>query len=427
MTSLRIAAGVLMAVTAGIRADDEERIGELEDALRAIAEEVADLRLQGVETAAEPEETGLGPAASKVYGRDRGVSLGGYGEVVYTRFDDEMENGEPSGAKDEIDMLRTVVYVGYKFSDDILLNTELEWEHGGSEISTEFAYLEFRLAEEVGLRGGMLLVPLGYINELHEPPTFYGAERPEVERFLIPTTWRANGIGGFYRKTPANVRVYLVEGLRAAGFSASGGLRGGRQKGQRAVAESWGLVARVDVTPLAGVVLGSGLYYGNSGQDEVPAVEAGGGGGDYAEVRTVIWEGHGQFQARGLHLRGMVTLVTLDDVDALNDALDLEGTDSVGERMVGGYMEAAYDVMPLIAPQARNLSLSPFVRYQVFNTQDEVPEGFGADPGNKRTTVTAGFHFKPHPLIAAKADVQIQRTDGNTGIDRFHLGLGYLF
>jgi hypothetical protein len=425
--TVAVAAGLLVGAAflgggtpVGAGEEDTDRIEKIERDLETLAEEIASLRIEKVEDLADAPATGLGPAASKIYTKDRGMSLAGYGEFVYTHFDREDESGKEAGAKDRIDALRTILYVGYKFSDAILLNSELEFEHGGAEVSTEFAYLEFRVAPGLGVRGGLLLVPLGIVNEIHEPPTFVGAERPEVERFLIPTTWRANGVGFSGNFEPAAVRVYLVEGLRAEGFSASGGLRGGRQNGKDALAETWGLVARGDVEPVVGLTLGSGIYVGNSGQglaDSLGVVSA----------RTVIWEAHGEIRYRGAVMRGLAVLVDQDDVGRLNALLELKGDASIGERMAGFYIEAAYDVMPLLAPGARDMALIPFVRYLRYNTQDEVPAGFMIDPAQERSTVTAGVSFKPHPQVAVKADLQIRTTEAESGVNRFHLGLGYLF
>ena len=133
---------------------------------------------------------GLGPAASNVYRKERGVSLGGYGEALYTNYAELRQDDQPSGKTDEFDFLRAVFYVGYKFSDSILFNSEIEVEHAstdkGGSVSVEFAYLEFQKRPEIGLRAGMLLVPVGFINELHEPPIFHGARRPEVEQVDHP-------------------------------------------------------------------------------------------------------------------------------------------------------------------------------------------------------------------------------------------------
>jgi hypothetical protein len=137
---------------------------------------------------------GFGPAAAKVYKIQQGVSIGGYGEVLYENFAAERENDTASGVTDQFDALRAIVYVGYKFNDRLLFNSELEWEHGttsqGGEASIEFAYLDYMLTPNFGFRGGLLLPPMGLVNELHEPPIFLGTTRPATEQAIIPSTWR---------------------------------------------------------------------------------------------------------------------------------------------------------------------------------------------------------------------------------------------
>jgi hypothetical protein len=181
---------------------------------------------------------GFGPAASKVYKVRQGVSLGGYGEVLYENFASETQSDVPSGLTDQIDALRAIVYVGYKFSDKILFNSEVEFEHGSTEeggsVSVEFAYLDYRLSPQVGVRAGLLLPPMGFLNEIHEPPAFLGALRPVTEQLIIPSTWRENGIGVFGGTESFNYRAYLINGLDATGFTAEEGLREGRQNGAEA-------------------------------------------------------------------------------------------------------------------------------------------------------------------------------------------------
>ena len=126
-------------------------------------------------------DTGFGPAASKVYAIEQGLSIGGYGEMVYQGFAAQRDDGVDSGRKDELDFLRAVLYVGYKWNDDWLFNSEIEWEHAKAgegqrgEVAVEFAYLERRIRPEINVRAGLLLVPMGFINELHEPTTYLGA------------------------------------------------------------------------------------------------------------------------------------------------------------------------------------------------------------------------------------------------------------
>jgi uncharacterized small protein (DUF1192 family) len=170
---------------------DAGRLDELARRIDLLAAEMEKARTGGATDVEAPTrgEPGLGPAASKIYSRTRGVSIGGYGEVLFGAPSAMRQDGAPSDAHKRLDLLRYVTYLGYKFSDKILLNSEVEFEHATTgegaeergEASVEFAYLEFRPWKNAGFRAGELLMPLGFLNELHEPPIFQGARRNQVE------------------------------------------------------------------------------------------------------------------------------------------------------------------------------------------------------------------------------------------------------
>lgn len=403
---------------------DTTDVARLQSQVEAITRELEELRLgRDVVVQADTSVLGFGPAASKIYKVPQGVSVGGYGEVLYENFAGSREDDAPSGLTDRLDALRAIVYVGYKFSDRILFNSELEFEHGstgeGGSVSIEFAYLDYRFSEQLGIRAGLLLAPMGFINEIHEPPTFLGARRPETERQIIPSTWRETGIGVFGSSGPVNYRAYLVNGFDATGFGA-GGLRGGRQNGSEADAENFGAVGRLDYTGVLGLTVGTAAYLGNSGQGSVrpsdPTAEIG--------ARTFIWDAHAEYKIRGFDLRGLVAVAALDDAAALNELNGLAGTASVGERMIGWYLQGGYDVL---RGSASGHQLVPYVRYEQLDTQDEVPTGFAANPANDRRWLTLGAMWKPLPGVSLKADYQIAGNEADTGVNQLNVNLGYLF
>src|SRR3954451_116622 len=263
---------LLLAVPAWAQeTTDTAQIRRLQQQVEAITRELEELRLgKEVVVQADSSVSGLGPAASKVYKAPQGVSIGGYGEFLYQNFAASREDEAPSGLTDRVDALRAIIYVGYKFSDQVLFNSETEFEHGSTEdggsVAVEVAYLDYRIRPELGLRGALVLAPMGFLNEIHEPPTFLGTVRPETERLIIPSTWREVGIGMFGEGKNFAYRAYLMNGFDATGFSADEGLREGRQDGAEAAAENFGGVGRVDYIGVAGVTLGTSAYLGNSGQ-----------------------------------------------------------------------------------------------------------------------------------------------------------------
>ena len=401
---------------------EDETIAELERRIDLLAVEIEKLRTGGAVDETPMQGTrGLGPAASTVYRKDRGVAIGGYGEALYTNYAELRQDELPSGKTDEFDFLRAVFYVGYKFSDSILFNSEIEIEHAstdkGGSVSVEFAYLEFQKRPEIGLRAGMLLVPVGFINELHEPPIFHGARRPEVERAVIPTTWRENGAGLFGAAGPFEYRAYAVVGLLSSGFTAAG-IRGGRQKGSKSHAEDFALTGRLDFVGVPGLLLGGSFYTGNSGQ------------GAAVDERTIrgrvsLFDLHGQYEHRGLHLRALWTHSTIGDVPLVNEQNELKGADSVGEVQEGWYVEAAFDLMSL-APKGR-WSITPFVRYEELGTQKEVPPGWEKNAAWEQRLLTGGLEIKPIPQVVFKLDYQLVKDDARTGVNRFNVAMGYLF
>jgi hypothetical protein len=403
------------------------QIEELRRQIEVLTREIENLKTAAPEKAA-PSGTrgqfGFGPAAAKVYGLTRGVSIGGYGEVLYQNFDEDRDDGAPSGRTDEIDLLRGVFYFGYKFSDRFLFNSEIEYEHGttgsGSEakgeVSMEFAYIDYLARSEIGVRAGLLLLPVGFVNELHEPPIFLGARRPEVENRILPTTWRELGAGVFGEVGSIAYRAYVVNGLDAAGFSASSPIRGGRQKGSRARAEDFGLTARVDFVGVPGLLAGASGYTGNSDQGRTVDGEA-------FDATVSIFDAHAEWRWRALQVRGLLTRGSIDDAAEINRLNGLSGASSVGERFLGHYVEAGWDVLYGRGSD----SLVAFGRWERLNTQDEVPSGFAANRANDVRVWTVGLNYRPIPQVVVKLDYQDFRNEARTGVNQWNVALGWLF
>ena len=409
---------------------EASRLEEIERQVRVLAQEIEDLKLGEAASEAGKAERGLGPAASKVYGVRRGVSIGGYGEMLYENFDATQEDDTSSGKSDQLDFLRAIVYVGYKFNDRILFNSEIEFEHASTgkqgEVSVEFAYLDFLLLDRLSVRAGMVLVPVGFINELHEPPIFLGARRPFVEQELIPTTWRENGAGVYGEVGPLSYRAYLITGLAAvsgtssgaSGFSASG-IRGGRSSGSRSAAEDLALVGRLDWELAPWLTLGTSAYTGDAGQGETTP------GGETIEARTTLWDLHGELLWRGLEARGLYVRTSIDDAERINEAQGFVGNLSVGERQRGWYAQAGYDV--LSRAKGTRQALVPYLRYESYNTQERVPAGFTADPANDVTVTTLGVSWKPILNVAVKADYSRIENEARSGVNQLDMALGFLF
>lgn len=406
------------------RMQPSNEVAELRRQIEVLSAEIESLKTRQTDTTAvaDTEQFGLGAAASKVYRVDHGISFGGYGEMLYENFAGSNDAGVRTTTKDRFDMLRGVLYTGYKYNDRVLFNSEIEFEHGntalGGEASVEFAYLDFMATKNVGVRTGLLLVPMGLVNEQHEPTTYLTARRSTVENAIIPTTWREMGAGVFGEHGPLSWRAYAVNSIRGDRFTA-GGVRGGRQKGANAQIEDIALTGRLDYEPFDGTTIGGSFFSGNTGQGN--AVN-----GSVVEGNLTIFDLHGEAQFRGATVRALWAQATLDDVAELNALQGLTGNRSIGEELGGWYVEAGYDVSSLL-PRFGESALTPYLRYEQLDTQRSVPLGFTRNPASEQTIFTIGLQFRPVPQTVIKADYQNSDNEAGTGLDQWNIGVGYIF
>ena len=399
----------------------QTQIEELQRRIEVLAAEVEKLRSgEAPQTELTDERRralGLAPSAAATYRRaTQGVSFAGYGEMLVENFASENEAGRGGAPTTRLDFLRAILYAGYRFNDKFLFNSEIEIEHA-NEIFVEFAYVDYLATENLTLRGGMLLLPLGLTNEFHEPTVFLGARRPETEQRIIPTTWRENGAGVLGSAGIVNFRAYVTNGLRGAAFT-SAGLRGGRQRGSNALAANLALSGRVDVTPIPGVFGGVSFYNGGSGQEQVLL------DGERLDVGTTIVDLHAQAQLRGWDLRALVAEASIDEAAAVSRALQLPSTAPLAQTMRGGYFQVGYNVL---SQWTTELAITPYVRYERVNTQHRIPAGFTRDLSRDGTFRTLGVEVKPIPNVVIKTDYQWVSNAADTGRNQFNINLGYVF
>ena len=416
--------------------ESEERLDTLERAVEILAAEQD--RLRTALAVPEDEELhsvhGLGPAASKIYLREKGLSIGGYAEVLYRNFVNDRRSGNDD--LNSADAERFVLYVGNKFTPRLLFNSEIEFEHGTTSevndrdgsVSVEFLAVDFLLHEAANARAGLVLIPMGFLNEIHEPPFFYGVERPEPERLIIPSTWREIGAGLFGNLGDRlRYRFYLVNGLQGDEFDLDG-MRDARQKGNRARAENFALTGRIDFELHPAIQLGASVFTGKSGQNQVSERDLNSNGSiDPGETFvlpdawTTIWETHISVQARGVRARGLWTQAHIDDASELATALG----HPVANRLIGGYAEVGADLLSWLRPESR-FTLEPFYRFEYWDTNASAVGG-PRDKTNEVFAHVAGLQFKPHPNVVLKADYRALSAQGGSRADEFQLGLGFVF
>ncbi len=347
--------------------------------------------------------------------------LFGYGELHY--------NGKIGPTPNEIDFHRFVLGLGYDFNDRIKLRSELDFEHAFKEPELEFAYLDFLIQPSFNVRAGAILVPMGVLNQHHEPPLFYSVERPEIYRVIIPTSWQGAG-AGFHGQLPGGLDYELYglssliavqlddTGAIAQSFSGSEGFHDDHSIGE-APGRDFGAAGRLEYKEIPGLRVGSSFFLGNTGQGNSAI-----GGGFLSMV-----EGDAKYSFEGIDLDGILAFTNLTDagnIDHVLIAADPTFTDFVGSQMLGWYVEAAYHLFHHLLPQTEH-DLVVFTRFEDFNTQSKMPAGFAADPANDRRTITTGISYLPIPQVAIKADYMINWSQANAGVDQFNLGLGFYY
>lgn len=347
------------------------------------------------------------------------TSVGGYGEVHYT-------NATGPNTPGVVNVRRFVLYLAHTFSEKLAVRSELELEdakieggEAGGEVALEQLYLDYLISPAFTMRAGLVLPPVGIVNEIHEPPTFNGVDRPVFDQVVIPTTWREIGVGAVGAipgSSGLSYRVYLMNGLKAAGFTAASGIRGGRQEGKEARFANPSVTGRLEWAR-PGLRLGGSFWYGGSAnQDSL----LGTGAFDNA---VALVSADARYDVGAFMFRGVVANISVADADAI----DAVYATQVGSRIAGGYIEAAYNVLSALAPASAQ-RLNAFLRYEHFDTQAGVPAGVVKDEALARRITTLGLSYKPIYNVVFKGDYQLQRNKAGAGEGEvLALGVGYQF
>ena len=342
---------------------------------------------------------------------EKGLSIGGYGEITYN-------NIEGSSTPAEIDVQRLVMLFAYKFDDRTSFVTEIEFEHV-KEVYVEQAFINYSVTDGVNLRGGLMLIPMGIVNEYHEPTTFNGVERPSLDSKIVPTTWREMGIGVSGRINNASIRyqAYLMNGFLSFGESHKlrglDGLRKGRQKGAESVGSDANFAGRIEYYGLPKLKFGVSYYAGNT-QTSAPEVSD-------TQIGLSMFGLDYRYVNGRLSSRGQFISASLKDTEAYN----LAGSKDLGSAMGGYYIEGAYNLLPLDSRQKLDL----FLRYENFNTQQKTAGDLIANDAFHRNETTFGLSYHLASGAVFKADYQSKGTavEGSDAIGQVNIGLGVFF
>lgn len=322
------------------------------------------------------------------------TTIGGYGELHYNNLHSSKNPDEKL-----IDLHRFVIFVNHEYNDKIRFFSEFEIEHAfvsdnndGSgdeskgEVEVEQAYVQFDLNDTTRANVGVFLIPVGILNETHEPPTFYGVERNPVEKRIIPVTWWEGGamLSGNYESG------FSYDLAITSGLDGGTNIRGGRQKTSEATANDLATTARVKYTGISGLTLAATVQYqGDMTQENGDGIGS-----------AFLYETHAIWSIADLTLTGLYANWTIDGSVAQAQSKNLQD---------GGYVEASYKVLPKLG---------------VFARQNQWDTGGVGDTTKKQTKV--GFSYWPHEDVVLKADYQAQN-DNAGDFDGFNLGLGYQF
>ena len=441
---IRIAALALALAASSAHADDAALKAEV-DALRA---EVAALRNavqhlrdeQPVAAAAGPKSPvanaavlGVAPAgadaaqstvASARATANAATSLWGYGELDYNR-------PTARAGDTQADLRRAVIGFSHAFDDTTRVYGEIEWEHAvasaddAGETEVEQLYVEHQLGPNHGVRAGLMLIPLGLLNEHHEPTSYYGVERNFVETAIIPSTWREGGValyGGTDAGLTWNVGVGTGPDLGKWDPTSAEGrespLGSIHQELQLARARDASLFAALNWQGIPGLDVGGGMFTGKIAQaaPDFPADDA----------RLMLGEAHVRWQTGPFDLSALYARGTISDTRALNLTFLGQPT-PVPKSFWGSYVQAAWRAL-----EWNQSTLAPFLRYEAFNTAASYaaqPQGLGSDALPTERVWTAGANYYLNPNVVFKVDYQrFNRDDTALGYgNRLDLGIGYQF
>jgi len=344
---------------------------------------------ENVEALAEATEEAVKVASSSA----NNTSIGGYGELHYNNLEDEDGNETKT-----VDFHRFVLFFGHEFNDNLRFFSELELEHSiagegqSGEIELEQAYLEYDMNQQHSVKGGLFLMPVGIINETHEPNTFYGTERNPVEKNIVPATWWEAGV--MFSGEIANGFSYDVaatSGLNTSGSSYKP--RNGRQKVAKATAENFAYTGRLKWTAIPGVELAATVQYQ---EDITQSIDSTAGSATLFETHAVIQQG--DFGLRALYA-----------------TWDLEGSGpeaSGADEQTGWYIEPSYRLTE---------------HFGIFARYNEWDNAAGDGIDSEYEQIDLGVNWWPHRDVVVKLDYQNQDQPAGGESDGFNVGLGYQF
>jgi len=326
------------------------------------------------------------------------TSVGGYGELHYNN-----NTFDTKKAEKKLDFHRFVLFFSHSFSEKWSFKAELELEHnfvsgGNGEVELEQAYVSYLPYNYLGFRAGVVLAPVGIINEIHEPPTFFGVERPDYHNAIIPTTWYGNGASVFGSYKGLEYTFNIMEGLNSEKFSPASALRSGRRKGYLADASDLMYTLRLDYNISSAFKAGASATYNKAR-------------GDSSTIEFNLVELHAKYSKDGL-------------IATAEGAMINYNRGSV-ETSTGYYFDLGYDINRFIKSEWQ---IIPFVRYSFYNTASSVRNTNLKPDDFAYTQFMFGLNILPLDNIVLKVDFSSKKRKSNDEETKsFNLGVGYMF
>ncbi len=380
-------------------------------------------------------------------------SVSGYGVIHYSHFDWELDPGRRAA----IDVERFVIAPKYRINDTIRLESELEFEHGGTGSTMEFdkfeEFGEFEMEIEKGgeviveklaavfsfqpafnLRVGHIIVPVGLIAKRHRPQHYFTTTRPEAETHLIPTIWHETGVEVFGSLGALNYQAQVVNGLDSTGFSSRHWIARGHQLRFETVnAEAPAFVGRLDYAFHENATVGISGYYGDTAANRPkPDVDF--------DAYVGIVSLHGFYEINAVKVRGLFLWGTLENANrlskvnrTLSNNLNVKRT-PIGSSALGYYIEAGYDILSLFrrsnnTAEHPNVILDVFARYDYYDTMASVEGIIFDNPRWERNAWTFGINYHVHPKMVFKSHYSLRRlaAEDKNRENTFALGFGFQY
>ncbi len=364
--------------------------------------------------------------ATRLINMDRNLTIGGYAQIDYNQ-----PLNIPGAYNGKLDVHRLVLLFGYRFNERTNFVTEIEFEHV-SEVYVEQAFLQYKISNPFQFRAGLLLAPMGIINEYHEPTTYNGVERPVIDHLIAPTTWRELGAGFTGNVIDASLRyqAYVINGFKSyddgAKFSGKSGFRSGRQKGAESFISHPNFAGKVEYYGIRGLNIGVSGYFGKTSSslydDDVAQATK-----DSSVVGISMVGLDARYIVKGWQLRGQLYYSGISNTKEYNLFTAKDGVaNDLGSAMYGYYVEAAYNLFQ--SSEKITSELLPFVRFSQYDKHASTMPGLDAKPAYKANIVTTGIGWKITPGSILKADVQFIKTeDSDTYLATFNAGVGIMF